>query len=76
MLSRFADLKGSRVCFRSPHSMLEGDPAAEAVLAECAGALDLAVDPDGTPIPLPYPAPVGTAGVRRMLNRWRVQIRG
>ena len=76
MLSRFADLEGSRVCFRSPHSMLEGDPAAEAVLAECAIALDLAVDPDGTPIPLPYPAPVGTAGVRRMLNRWRVQIRG
>ena len=75
MLSRFTDIGGSRVCFRSPHPMLEGDPVAEAVSTECAAALDLAVEEDGTPIPLPYPAPVGTAGLRRMLNRWRVLVR-
>ncbi len=75
MLSRFADIKGSRVWFRSPHPMLGGDSVAEAVANECAAALDLAVAEGGTPIPLPYPAPVGTAGLRRMLNRWRVLVR-
>ncbi|MDV2480516.1 oxidoreductase [Methanoculleus sp. Wushi-C6] len=76
MLSRFSDLSGSRVCFRSPHPMLDPDPAAEGISTECAEALGLTVDPEGTAIPLPYPAPVGTAGLRRMLNRWRVLVRG
>ena len=75
MISRFADIRGSRVRFRSPHPMVEGDAVAGVVANECAAALDLAVAEDGTPIPLPYPAPVGTAGLRRMLNRWRVLIR-
>ena len=76
MLSRFAEIAGSRVCFRPPHPVLNPDPVAEAVAAECAEALDLVVDPEGTVIPLPYPAPVGTAGLRRMLHRWRVLVRG
>lgn len=75
MLGRFADIAGSRVCFRSPHPMLRGDPDAEAFCAECADALDLVVDPDGVAIPYPYPAPVGTAGLGRLLHRWRVTIR-
>jgi len=75
MLSRFDDIAGSRVCFQSPHPMLRGDPGAVAICTECAEALDLTVDPDGAAIPLPYPAPVGTAGLRRMLHRWRVLIR-
>lgn len=76
MLSRFSDLAGSRVSFRPPHPMLDADPAAEAVAAECAEALCLEVEEDGMVIPVPYPAPVGTAGLRRMLNRWRVLVRG
>ncbi|HOI58952.1 MAG: nitrogenase component 1 [Methanoculleus sp.] len=77
MLSRFADIAGSRVCFRPPHPALNPDPVAEAVCAECIEALDLTIaPPDGVVIPLPYPAPVGTAGLRRMLHRWRVLIRG
>jgi nitrogenase molybdenum-iron protein alpha/beta subunit len=75
MLSRFDGIAGSRVDFQPPHPMLRGDPGAEAICAECAEALDLTVDPDGAAIPLPYPAPVGTAGLRRMLHRWRVLIR-
>ncbi len=76
MLEQFTDIAGSRVCFRPPHPMLDPDPDAETVCAECAAALDLAVDPDGTAIPYPYPAPVGTAGLGRMLHRWRVLVRG
>ena len=75
MLAAFDDIAGSRVSFQSPHPMLRGDPGAEAICTECAGALDLVVEEDGTAIPLPYPAPVGTAGLRRMLHRWRVLIR-
>jgi nitrogenase molybdenum-iron protein alpha/beta subunit len=75
MLAAFDDIAGSRVCFRSPHPMFRGDPGAEAMCMGCADALDLVIDPDGTAIPLPYPVPVGTAGIRRMLNRWRVLVR-
>ncbi|MDI6866398.1 nitrogenase component 1 [Methanoculleus sp.] len=75
MLERFDDLAGKRVCFQSPHPMLRGDPEVEAICAECADALGLIIDPDGVAIPSPYPPPVGTAGVGRMLNRWRVLIR-
>jgi nitrogenase molybdenum-iron protein alpha/beta subunit len=76
IFERFADIAGSRVHFVSPHPMLEADPDAETICTECAEALGLTVAPDGTAIPLPYPAPVGTAGLRRMLHRWRVLIRG
>jgi nitrogenase molybdenum-iron protein alpha/beta subunit len=76
IFERFAEIAGSRVHFESPHPMLEADPDAETICTECAEALGLTIAPDGTAIPLPYPAPVGTAGLRRMLHRWRVLIRG
>ena len=76
MLEECADIAGSRVYFQSPHPMLDADLDAKTVCTECTDALDLVVDPDGTAIPLPYPAPVGTTGLRRMLHRWRVLIRG
>ena len=75
MLAGFAGIAGSRVRFHSLHPMLKADPAAATFCAECAEALDLTVAPDGAAIPYPYPAPVGTAGLRRMLNRWRVLVR-
>jgi nitrogenase molybdenum-iron protein alpha/beta subunit len=75
LLRQFDDIAGSRVRFQSPHPMLRADPGAEAICTECAEALDLTVVPDGAAIPLPYPAPVGTTGLRRMLHRWRVLIR-
>lgn len=76
IVERFRDIAGSRVHFEPPHPMLEADPDAETICTECAEALALTIAPDGTAIPLPYPAPVGTAGLRRMLHRWRVLIRG
>ncbi|WP_348635383.1 nitrogenase component 1 [Methanoculleus bourgensis] len=76
MLEGFRDMAGSRVCFQTAHPMLGADPAAEAVCTECARALDLTVAPDGVLVPFPYPAPVGTAGLRRMLHRWRLLVRG
>jgi len=76
MLEGFCDMAGSRVCFQTAHPMLGADPAAEAVCTECARALDLTVAPDGVLVPFPYPAPVGTAGLRRMLHRWRLLVRG
>ncbi|MGB4757594.1 MAG: nitrogenase component 1 [Candidatus Methanoculleus thermohydrogenotrophicum] len=75
MLEGFADMAGSRVCFQTAHPMLGADPEAETVCTECAHALNLTVAPDGVPVPFPYPAPVGTAGLRRMLHRWRLLIR-
>lgn len=76
MLSEFADIMGNKVRFEPIHSMLETDPVAEVVCDECVRALDLRVDPGGVLLPFPLPAPVGTAGIRRMLHRWRLQIRG
>ena len=76
MLGGFCDMAGSRVRFAPLPAMLETDPVAEAVCTECARALDLTIVPDGALVPFPHPAPVGTAGVRRMLHRWRLQIRG
>ncbi len=76
MLEKFRDMAGNRVTFQSAHPMLGADPAAETVCAECARALDLTVAPDGVFVPFPYPSPVGTAGLRRMLHGWRILIRG
>jgi nitrogenase molybdenum-iron protein alpha/beta subunit len=75
MLAGFADLAGKRVRFERVHPILEEDVVARALCIECAEALELTVAPDGIPIPVPYPAPVGTAGLRRMLHRWRQLIR-
>ena len=76
MLERFRNMAGSRVSFQTVHPMLGADPVAETVCAECARALDLTVAPDGILVPFPYPSPVGTAGLRRMLHGWRILIRG
>ncbi|HOT94879.1 MAG TPA: nitrogenase component 1 [Methanoregulaceae archaeon] len=61
VLARFAGLAGSRVRL----------PAGNRWLAELAEALGLVVDPAGVPLPVPDPAPVGTAGIARLLSRWR-----
>ncbi len=61
VLARFAGLAGSRVRL----------PAGAGWLAELADALDLVPAPDGVPLPVPEPAPVGTAGISRLLSRWR-----
>jgi nitrogenase molybdenum-iron protein alpha/beta subunit len=72
MLSGFSDLAGARVRW-SGEDMAGG---AVSFVQELAAALDLCLDPEGIPVPLPDPLPVGTAGIRRLLHRWRRAIHG
>ena len=72
MLSRFSDLSGSTVW--CPGGDAGGEGAR--LVQELAAALDLRVAPDGTRVPLPDPLPVGTAGIRQLLHRWRRAIHG
>ncbi len=60
-LARFADLAGSRIRL----------PATPEWVCELADALELTIHPAGIPVPVPEPAPVGTAGLVRLLARWR-----
>ncbi|NLA38177.1 MAG: oxidoreductase [Methanomicrobiales archaeon] len=76
MLEEFCDMAGSRIRFQTVHPMLGTDPEAEIVCTECARTLDLMIAPDGISVSFPHPAPVGTAGLRRMLHQWRLLIRG
>jgi len=76
MLERFTDIRGASVRFDRLHPLLNADRAADELIAELAHALDLTISPSGVPLPAPYPAPVGTAGIRRMLHRWRKIITG
>ena len=60
VLARFGGLSGARVSLSgAPHWAME-----------LADALGMVVSPAGVPIPVPEPAPVGTAGVARLLARW------
>ncbi|MDD3621437.1 MAG: nitrogenase component 1 [Methanofollis sp.] len=70
MLDSFADLRGSvfsidPMTFRA----LECTPVRRVM-----EALDLQVDADGAGVSLPYSPPVGTAGIRRLLHRWRRRV--
>jgi nitrogenase molybdenum-iron protein alpha/beta subunit len=60
VLARFGGLAGSRVRL----------PRACGWAVELADALGLTVRSDGTHVPVPDPAPVGTAGLSRLLSRW------
>lgn len=63
----FADLRGKSVTFEA-----FGFQCAEfSMLREVAEAVGLTVAPEGTELPVPIGAPVGTTGVRRMLHQWR-----
>ncbi|QYZ78508.1 oxidoreductase [Methanofollis formosanus] len=71
MLASFADLRGSvfsldPMTFRA----LECTPVRRVM-----EALDLQVDSDDAGVSLPYSPPVGTAGIRRLLHRWRRRVR-
>jgi len=60
VLARFGGLSGSRISL----------PAASRWAVEVADALGMTVHPSGLPVPVPDPAPVGTAGIARLLARW------
>jgi nitrogenase molybdenum-iron protein alpha/beta subunit len=67
LINDFRDIAGSHICPEQPFDGSYG----EAVIREVAGILSMKVGPGGTRVPLPPAPPVGTAGVRRMLHRWR-----
>lgn len=51
---------------------LDREPAADhALLGELEGTFGLVFTDQGTPVRLPDPLPVGTAGLSRLLHRWR-----
>jgi nitrogenase molybdenum-iron protein alpha/beta subunit len=65
-LARFGDLRGERVRFSSPPGGVPGP-----FTRELTSSLGLVQGEDGVPLPLPAPLPVGTAGLVRLLHRWR-----
>ena len=65
-LARFDDLRGERIRF----SPTPGH-AAGPFTRELASSLGLVPGEEGIPLPLPTPLPVGTAGLVRLLHRWR-----
>ena len=69
-LSDFADIAGREISFSTLFPTHDG----ERVLRNIAYAFRLDVIPSGKPVPVPVTPPVGIAGVRRMLHRWRRAI--
>jgi nitrogenase molybdenum-iron protein alpha/beta subunit len=65
MLDRFEQIRGARVRFSQPSDQFT---------AELVDRLGLIISSDGAPVRLPVPLPVGTAGIRRMLQQWRRTI--
>ena len=65
-LARFDDLRGERIRF-SPGPGSGTGPFTR----ELASSLGLVPGEDGITLPLPTPLPVGTAGLVRLLHRWR-----
>jgi nitrogenase molybdenum-iron protein alpha/beta subunit len=66
MIDEFSDLAGHKV-----HFIFSGSPCESAAFDEIVGRIGLCNRDDGTALPAPFPFPVGTAGIRRMLHRWR-----
>jgi len=67
ILADFADLGESRAVFCGPVT----DPVSFLAAQEAADALHIRIGDDRGAYPLPVHSVVGTAGVRRMLHRWR-----
>lgn len=65
MLDRFEWSRGARVRFNHPPDQFT---------TELTDRLGLVVCTDGAPVRVPSPLPVGTAGIRRMLQQWRRMI--
>jgi len=66
-LDDFADIAGAGIS----SSSFPLDPEGRHVVQDVARVLRLEIAPSGCPVPVPFTAPIGIAGVRRMLHRWR-----
>jgi nitrogenase molybdenum-iron protein alpha/beta subunit len=67
ILEDFRDLSGSAATFSSS----DGDQECLRAAGETADALHMIIGKPGSGIPVPVNPAIGTAGVRRMLHRWR-----
>lgn len=65
--AKFADLRGVAVNFGPDHHLSSGIPAID----ETVTALGLYPATEGVMLPIPVPVPIGTAGMERLLHRWR-----
>jgi nitrogenase molybdenum-iron protein alpha/beta subunit len=70
MLAEFSDLSGASIALNGA----KVPSPAPAVAREVAAALAMKVSVSGCRVPVPLSSPVGTAGIRRMLHRWRRMI--
>jgi hypothetical protein len=70
ILAEFNDITGTSITFDP--ALAESDTFRLA--CEVADKIDITIDRDGCRVPLEVSPPVGTAGVRRMLHRWRRAI--
>ncbi|HPJ73964.1 MAG TPA: nitrogenase component 1 [Methanoregulaceae archaeon] len=71
IIARFRDLAGQHVCFWSIPGIAGDSPAMEEIVQ----VFDLTCDEDGICLEVPDPFPVGTAGMSRLLHRWRRTVR-
>lgn len=71
MLQDFADLDGERIALQRNGYPIEVEPASLSLVQEIVPRLGMRLDDAGTPVPVPVSVPVGTAGLRRLLHRWR-----
>lgn len=67
VFEEFSDLCGEKITFDSFGFQNAGMP----FFAELVENTGIKVDPEGTVIPIPFTAPVGTTGIRRQLREWR-----
>ena len=70
ILTEFNDITGTSIAFDP--ALADSDTLKLA--CEVADQVDITIDRDGCRVPLEVSPPVGTAGVRRMLHRWRRAI--
>ncbi|KQC04141.1 MAG: hypothetical protein APR55_01935 [Methanolinea sp. SDB] len=71
MIARFRDFAGRQVCFCGIPGVVRNSPAIEEIIQ----TFDLSCDEDGIYLEVPDPFPVGTAGMSRLLHRWRRTVR-
>ena len=62
----FSDLRGARVRFTIPVESQEYP-----LIKEISEVIGFRESPEGIVLPVPYPFPVGTSGMKRMLHLWR-----
>ena len=70
VFEEFSDLRGERITFDS----FGFQNAEMPVFTDITRNTGIKIDCDGTVIPIPFTAPVGTTGMRRMLREWRRYI--